>query len=102
MTSRVQPLSTQQAATATADSLGLTRRMRRNRKAEWSRRLVRENRLTTDDLIWPIFLIDSAESASPVAWRPRPGSASLPSRPSPMSTGPCATRPARKRSTAAI
>ena len=70
MTSRVQPLSTQQAATATADSLGLTRRMRRNRKAEWSRRLVRENRLTTDDLIWPIFLIDSAESASPVAWMP--------------------------------
>ncbi|RVK65994.1 porphobilinogen synthase, partial [Sinorhizobium meliloti] len=27
------------------------RRMRRNRKADWTRRLVRENRLTVDDLI---------------------------------------------------
>ncbi|MBZ8132606.1 porphobilinogen synthase [Afifella sp. IM 167] len=34
------------------------RRMRRNRRTEWSRRLVRENRLTTDDLIWPIFVIE--------------------------------------------
>jgi len=59
-----------EAATAMTDALGLTRRMRRNRKAEWSRRLVRENRLTTDDLIWPIFLIDSAEAVSPVAWMP--------------------------------
>jgi porphobilinogen synthase len=28
------------------------------RKAGWSRRLVRENTLTVDDLIWPIFLIE--------------------------------------------
>jgi porphobilinogen synthase len=34
------------------------RRMRRNRRAEWSRRLVAENTLTTSDLIWPIFLVD--------------------------------------------
>jgi porphobilinogen synthase len=59
-----------EAATAMTDALGLTRRMRRNRKADWSRRLVRENRLTTDDLIWPIFLIDSADPISPVAWMP--------------------------------
>jgi porphobilinogen synthase len=52
------------------DTLGLTRRMRRNRKAEWSRRLVRENRLTTDDLIWPIFLVDSQTRSTPVAWMP--------------------------------
>ena len=53
-----------------APSLGLTRRMRRNRKAEWSRRLVRETRLTTDDLIWPIFLTESREARTPVAWMP--------------------------------
>jgi porphobilinogen synthase len=33
------------------------RRMRRNRHAEFSRRLIRENRLTTDDLIYPVFVI---------------------------------------------
>jgi porphobilinogen synthase len=32
--------------------------MRRNRKAEWSRRLTRENRLSVDDLIWPVFLVE--------------------------------------------
>ena len=34
------------------------RRMRRNRRDEFSRRLMRENRLTTDDLIYPVFVID--------------------------------------------
>lgn len=34
------------------------RRMRRNRKSDWARRLVRENALTVDDLIWPIFVVD--------------------------------------------
>ena len=28
------------------------------RKADWSRRLVRENTLTVDDLIWPLFLTE--------------------------------------------
>ncbi|MEW4452358.1 porphobilinogen synthase [Bremerella sp. JC817] len=31
-------------------------RPRRNRQTDWSRRLVRENTLTVDDLIWPIFV----------------------------------------------
>ena len=31
-------------------------RLRRNRKAEWSRRLVSESSLSTNDLIWPIFI----------------------------------------------
>ncbi len=35
----------------------LTVRMRRNRRTDWSRRMVRENTLTADDLIWPIFVI---------------------------------------------
>lgn len=41
----------------TAPRLDLVTRPRRNRKAEWARRLVRENVLTTDDLIWPIFVV---------------------------------------------
>ncbi len=63
------PESRQSEAQA-APSLGLTRRMRRNRKAEWSRRLVRETRLTTDDLIWPIFLMDGQQARTPVEWMP--------------------------------
>lgn len=74
MASRVvQPFRSPEARQATVagtESLGLTRRLRRNRKADWSRRLVRENILTVDDLIWPIFLIDSREPLSPVAWMP--------------------------------
>ena len=31
-------------------------RLRRNRKTEWSRRLVSESNLSTNDLIWPIFI----------------------------------------------
>jgi len=31
-------------------------RLRRNRKTDWSRRLVQENNLSTNDLIWPIFI----------------------------------------------
>jgi porphobilinogen synthase len=40
------------------DEITSGRRLRRMRKADWSRRLVQENRLTVDDLIWPIFVID--------------------------------------------
>ncbi|MCJ2015703.1 porphobilinogen synthase [Methylobacterium sp. J-076] len=51
-------------------SLGLTQRPRRNRKAEWSRRLVREHTLTVDDLIWPMFVIDGDGRREPVASMP--------------------------------
>ena len=50
--------------------LGLARRPRRNRKAEWARRLVRENVLTADDLIWPMFLVDGERRRDPVASMP--------------------------------
>ncbi len=40
------------------DEITGSRRLRRMRKADWSRRLVQENRLTVDDLIWPVFLTD--------------------------------------------
>ena len=33
-------------------------RLRRNRKFEWTRRLIRESSLSTSDLILPVFLID--------------------------------------------
>ena len=45
-------------------------RLRRNRRADWSRRLVRETSLTADDLIWPIFLIEGTRARSPVATMP--------------------------------
>jgi len=57
------------AATA-APSLDLTTRMRRNRKSEWARRLVRENVLTTDDLIWPLFVVDGNNLRAPIASMP--------------------------------
>jgi porphobilinogen synthase len=54
----------------TAPSLDLTTRLRRNRKSEWARRMVRENVLTTDDLIWPLFIIDGDSKRIPVASMP--------------------------------
>jgi porphobilinogen synthase len=45
-------------------------RLRRNRKADWTRRLVAEAALTTNDLIWPIFLIDRRERRVPVEHMP--------------------------------
>jgi porphobilinogen synthase len=35
-------------------------RLRRNRRNPWTRRLVAETRLSVDDLIWPIFLIEGS------------------------------------------
>lgn len=40
------------------DEITGSRRLRRMRKADWSRRLVRESTLSVDDLIWPIFLME--------------------------------------------
>src|SRR6202045_2536020 len=53
-----------------APSLDLVVRPRRNRKAEWARRLVRENVLTTDDLIWPLFVVDGHSKRTEVASMP--------------------------------
>jgi len=41
-------------------------RMRRNRAHEFSRRLVRENVLTTADLIYPLFVIEGEDTRQPV------------------------------------
>lgn len=53
-----------------APALSLRQRPRRNRKAEWSRRLVREHQLTTDDLIWPLFVVEGAGERQAVASMP--------------------------------
>jgi porphobilinogen synthase len=53
-----------------AARLDLAVRPRRNRKAEWARRMVRENVLTTDDLIWPLFLVDGKGTRAPVPSMP--------------------------------
>ena len=45
-------------------------RMRRLRRTDWSRRLVRENHLTVDDLIWPVFVQDGTNRRTPIASMP--------------------------------
>ena len=58
------------AKTRTTRSLDLTHRPRRNRRTEWSRRLVRENVVTANDLIWPIFVVEGEKTKVPVASMP--------------------------------
>ncbi len=46
-------------------------RLRRNRKSPPAiRDLVRENALTTGDLIWPVFVMDGEDDATPIASMP--------------------------------
>tara|TARA_B100001123_G_scaffold259851_1_gene289470 strand:+ start:1274 stop:2263 length:990 start_codon:yes stop_codon:yes gene_type:complete len=45
-------------------------RLRRNRKTEWSRRLVSENNLSTNDLIWPIFIREGKNIKEPIRSMP--------------------------------
>ena len=52
------------------EPLDLPIRPRRNRRAEWARRMVRENVLTTDDLIWPLFVTDGTRLRTPVPSMP--------------------------------
>ncbi len=46
------------------------RRLRRNRRADWSRRLVRETHFSADDLIWPIFITEGTKTRSAIASMP--------------------------------
>ncbi|ERM01771.1 delta-aminolevulinic acid dehydratase [Brucella intermedia 229E] len=52
------------------DDVTGSRRLRRMRKADWSRRLVQETRLTVDDLILPFFLTYGTGVAEPVEAMP--------------------------------
>jgi porphobilinogen synthase len=53
-------------------------RMRRNRREDWSRRLVAENVLTAADLIWPVFVHDEPAARAPVASMPGVDRLSIP------------------------
>src|SRR4029077_11615307 len=64
---RFVPVDAEAPAT---NRLDLPVRPRRNRRAEWARRLVRESVLTTDDLIWPLFVIDGHNQRTGVASMP--------------------------------
>jgi porphobilinogen synthase len=65
-TARFAPVDAKSAAVR----LDLTGRPRRNRQSEWVRRMVREHVLTTDDLIWPLFLVDGERMRVPVPSMP--------------------------------
>ena len=45
-------------------------RMRRMRKDDFSRRLMRENTLTVDDLIYPVFVLDGENHTEAVPSMP--------------------------------
>jgi porphobilinogen synthase len=61
---RVVPVEPDSARSGGA--LDLPLRPRRLRRTEWLRRMVRENVLTTDDLIWPVFVVDGNAVRIPV------------------------------------
>ena len=46
------------------------RRMRRNRRDDFSRRLIRENRLSVDDLIYPVFVFDGENKTQAIQSMP--------------------------------
>jgi len=47
-----------------------TTRMRRMRAHDFSRRLMREVRLSSDDLIWPVFVLEGDNAVEPIASMP--------------------------------
>jgi len=65
-----RPLERSRFAPAPADikaeRLDLAVRPRRNRRSEWSRRMVRENVVTADDLIWPLFVVEGTKVRVPI------------------------------------
>lgn len=46
------------------------RRMRRNRRSEWLRGLVRETELKPSDLIYPVFVVEGSDKRVPIASMP--------------------------------
>ena len=69
-----KPASTPQSADKSAPNKSAGAypavRLRRNRKTNWSRRLVAENTLSAADLIWPIFVMDSKAKREAVSSLP--------------------------------
>jgi len=63
-------LTPSKTALRSVDEITSSRRLRRMRKADWSRRLVQEHHIRVDDLIWPIFLIEGENREEDVAAMP--------------------------------
>ena len=70
MTREQAPIAADPATRPDMDGILRGRRMRRNRRTDWSRRLVRESTLTVDDLIWPIFIVEGRGIRTPVPSMP--------------------------------
>jgi porphobilinogen synthase len=70
MNKPVLPAKTKRTPTGQALGAYPRVRMRRNRRDDWSRRLTRENTLTADDLIWPVFVVEGKAKREPVASMP--------------------------------
>jgi porphobilinogen synthase len=65
------PPQMREASEAKTDmQLDLPVRPRRNRRADWARRMVREHVLTTDDLIWPLFVVEGTKVRTAVPSMP--------------------------------
>jgi porphobilinogen synthase len=45
-------------------------RLRRNRRHEWSRRMVAENALSPNDFIWPVFIHEGEKTRTPIPSMP--------------------------------
>ena len=45
-------------------------RMRRNRRDDWTRRLVAEHALTAADFLWPVFVQDGEAARTPIPSMP--------------------------------
>jgi porphobilinogen synthase len=70
MNLRAVPVTLNSAPETRTARLDLVQRPRRNRKADWARRLVREHELSVNDLIWPLFVREGSEPRTPVAAMP--------------------------------
>ena len=64
------PIAAPDAASAARHGRFPAVRMRRTRRAAWSRRLVAEHTLSAADLIWPLFVAEGAHVRVPVASLP--------------------------------
>ncbi len=59
-----------QMTTQLVDGLTGSRRLRRNRRFDWTRRMVQENSLSVNDLILPIFLMEGKDKEEEVSSMP--------------------------------
>jgi porphobilinogen synthase len=74
MSLRSRPFGRTSVATAPGSPPALgaypATRLRRTRRTDWMRRLVRETTLTIDDLIWPVFVHEGTEPEASVGSMP--------------------------------